>query len=80
MVSFMMCFSTMEHHVTLPSLSRTTSMTMYRTKVDNLQVLTGRIRQPVAQISLWMLQNAFREVVVWFQLCRDTDGGHVEST
>ncbi|KAJ8874382.1 hypothetical protein PR048_025230 [Dryococelus australis] len=47
---------------------------VYRTEVDNFQMMRDGIRQAVAQITPWMLQNAFREAAMRFDLCRDTDG------
>ncbi|KAJ8874378.1 hypothetical protein PR048_025226 [Dryococelus australis] len=50
---------------------------VYRTEVDNLQVLRDCIQQAFAQIMPWMIQNAFREAAVRFELCKDTDCAYV---
>ncbi|PSN33103.1 hypothetical protein C0J52_19410 [Blattella germanica] len=52
---------------------------VYQNKINDLVVLKARIRQAVAAITPRMLENVFRETVTRFELCRDTDGAHVET-
>ena len=52
---------------------------VYQQKINNLTELKDRIRSAVSDITLEMLHNVFRNTKERFEICRDTDGQHVES-
>jgi hypothetical protein len=47
--------------------------------VDDLAKLRNRIIDAVQKITPQMLESVFRETIHRFELCRDTDGRHVET-
>jgi hypothetical protein len=47
--------------------------------VGNLAELRNRIIDEVQKTTPQMLESVFREIIDRFELCRDTDGRHVET-
>ena len=47
--------------------------------IGDLAELRNRIIDTVQKITAQMLESVFRETIYRFELCRDTDGRHVET-
>ena len=52
---------------------------VYQQKISNLTELKHRILSAVSDITPEMLHNVFRNAKDRFEICRDTNGQHVES-